>query len=119
MICFFPAIIFKIQSDLLSALLILIIYIIISYRVLNLKRIKYGLSFLQQKLEMSNISILILNIAAITLFSFIIVQSSNALGAGRVAISCIVLSITMFLTIKQSFDLYYKQNLLTKDLEET
>ena len=112
MICFFPAIIFKIQND-------LIIYIIISYRVLNLKRIKYGLSFLQQKLEMSNISILILNIAAITLFSFIIVQSSNALGAGRVAISCIVLSITMFLTIKQSFDLYYKQNLLTKDLEET
>ena len=116
MVCFIPTAILKIENDVINALNILI-YILLVHRVFKIRKLKYGISFLQKKLESKNINIIILNIAAITLFSFFIIQNSSDIGVRQTAIACILLAITMIITIKQSFDLYYQQMLLTKELE--
>ena len=117
MVCFIPTAILKIENDVINALNIILIYILLVHRVFKIRKLKYGISFLQKKLESKNINIIILNIAAITLFSFFIIQNSSDIGVRQTAIACILLAITMIITIKQSFDLYYQQMLLTKELE--
>lgn len=118
-ISFFPIAILKIDNDYLGVILILIMYIILTYEISKLKKIKYGIIFLQKKLENDYFNILILNIGAITIFSLITLQSYSGLGAGRVGTGFSLLAITMFITIKNSIDIYYKQNLLIKELELT
>ena len=119
MIAFFPSIIIKSNNDYIGIIMIIIIYGLLIYSVHKIKRIKYGLTFLQDKLENTYYSILILNIGTMTLFSIIALKEHDFLKLRNSGFLCIILVISMFLTIKQSFDLYYKQNLLVKDLEET
>ena len=54
MLAFFPNIIFYINNDWIRFFIILIIYFIIIYKVFKLKRLKYGLSFLNRKLQDTN-----------------------------------------------------------------
>lgn len=119
MIAFFPSMIFKITNDYLGLVIILFIFTLLIYNIFKIKRLKYGLSFLKSKLGNTNFGIMLLNIVCLTLLSYLVLKGYNDVGSGKLGVICTVLSINMFLTIKQSFDLYYKQNLLVKDLEAT
>lgn len=118
-IAFIPSAIFKIDNDIVLLILIIAIYCLLIYKTYKIKKVKYGFIFLKTKLKESYNSIVILNIASITLFTFVMLQSYNFIDARNIVTSCIIMISIMFFTIKQSFELYYKQRLLAKDLEET
>lgn len=119
MIAFFPSMIIKTTNDYLGLLIILLIYTFLVYKILRIKKLKHGMLFLKKRLEDINFSIMILNIGCLTLFSYSILKGYADKGSGKLGVVCTVISIIMFITIRQSFDLYYKQSLLTRDLEET
>ena len=119
MIAFIPSAIFKIKNDYINLCIIIFLYCIFVTRIFKINKIKNGFIFLKNKLKNSYIFILVLNIGAMTIFAFITLQSYAGLGAGKIGLSVLIVVLSMFLTIKQSFDFYYKQNLLVKDLELT
>ena len=118
-IAFFPNIIFKIENDYISLGIIIFIFCFLIYNVFRLKKIKFGISFLKAKLDNSYFNILITNICVMILFLVVLLQNYGVLGSGKVGVTFVILSVIMFITIKQFLELYYKQNLLIKDLEET
>ena len=119
MIAFIPNAFFKIENDYLAMNIILSIYFILIYYMLRIKKIKNGVIFFQKRLENSFFNIIILNIGVTILSLIIMLQNYQMIRTSKVGVTIITLAIIMFFTIKQSFELYYKQNLLTKDLEET
>jgi len=118
-IAFIPNAILKIKNDYVGLIVIIIIYTIIVYKFLNVKKMKYGFSFIQNKIENSFLKILIMNISVIILLLFILIQDKLFWNMRIPALMICVLAFSMFLSIKQSFDIYYKQKILTKDLEQT
>ena len=118
-IAFFICVFMNIKNDYIVLCVILGLYLILIYRIFKIKKIQYGISFLKKKLDYIYLKILILNISAIVLFLSIMIQNYGILVPKEVGLTFIILSIIMFITIKQSFDLYYKQNLLEKDIKET
>ncbi|MBR0428428.1 MAG: hypothetical protein IJK18_09590 [Clostridia bacterium] len=119
MLTFFPVSIFNIKNDCITLILIIIIYLFLLNKLYKIKKIKNGIIYLQEKLKDNFFSILILNICITILFLIVLLQNYEILKTSKIGITFIAISIIMFFTIKQSFDLYYKQNLLTKDLEQT
>ena len=110
---------YNIQNNYINLLILILFYIFILYSVLKLKRIKNGISFLSGKLKNEYFNILILNISVIILFSFTIFTSSDINFISRIFFMVIIFSAIMFVTIQKSLQLYYKQKMLVKDLEET
>ena len=118
-IAFIPNAIFKIQNDYIGFLIILVNYTLLIYRIFKLKRLKYGISLLNGKLQDSYISYLFFNLCIIILAFAIVLQEIPVLGVRKVGLGLMLLIIVIFITIKESIKLYYKQNLLIKDLEST
>ena len=118
-IAFIPNAIFKIQNDYIGLLIILVIYTVLINRIFKLKRLKYGISLLNGKLQDSYISYLFFNLCIIILAFAIVLQEIPVLGIRKVGLGLMLLIIVIFITIKESIKLYYKQNLLIKDLEST
>lgn len=111
--------IFKIQNDYINVSIMLMIYIILVICFLNRKRFKNGLSFLQQQLKNEYLDMLILNVCCVILFTVAILSNYNQLVSRKLMLAFGVLAIMMFVTIQKSLQLYYKQRMLVKDLEET
>ena len=111
--------VFKIENDYINVLIIIIIYTLLVYIFLKIKRFKKGFAFLQTKLKSEYIDMLILNISCVILFTVVILSNYNQLISKKVIIAFIVFAIMMFITIQKSLQLYYKQKMLVKDLEET
>ena len=64
--------------------------------------------------------LLILNISVVILFSVTIIAKSNVdIVNFIISLEIIIYAILMFITIKKSLQLYYKQKLLVQELEET
>ena len=118
-VSYVPNAILKINNDYMSLMIITIIYFIIILKTSNIKKIKYGFYFLQNKLDNSYIVTIIFNICIIILLVIITIQDKSFWNMRIPALMLFILSISMFFTIKQSIELYYKQNLLVKDLETT
>lgn len=102
----------------INLLIILIIYAINTYLFLKIKRIKNGFLFLKQRLDNEYFDLLILNISIIILFSYIILTGTDSSINKALLLGFIVFSIMMFITIKKSLQLYYKQKLLVQNLKE-
>ena len=111
--------IFKIENDYINVVLLLIIYIILILEFLKIKRFKKGFAFLQNKLKNEYFDILILNISCVILFSITILSNYEFMKSRTLGTGFIVFSIIMIITIQKSLQLYYKQKMLVKDLEET
>ena len=118
-IAFFPTSIFMIKNDFISLCIILCVYCILIYKLFKIKRLKHGIIFLQTKTENSYFNILILNVCIIILFLDVIIQTVPFLEVTKTGTMMLILSIYMFIEVKQSFQLYYKQKQLIKDLEQT
>lgn len=117
---FIPNIILGIQNDIVSLILIYIIHIILLLSLFRIRKFKNGFSFLQKNLGNEYFDILILTISAIVLFVSILASGNYSEDfLSNLYISFIILSIIMFITIQRSLTLYYKHNLLVKDLNDT
>ena len=116
---FFPTIIFNVQNYYINLAYILLIYITLLFLLLKIKKVKYGLAFLQPNIKNDYFDIFILNISVIILFSFIILNNFSLLFTISFSIAFIIFSIIMFITIQKTLTMYYKHKLLVQDLQET
>ena len=111
--------IIKLESIYMNFIVIMIIYTIILSGIFKIKKIKYGINFLIKNRTNKFLDILILNISMIVLFSFMILINLDIQLKRNTFIVVILFSIIMFITIQKSLQLYYKQKLQQKELEET
>ena len=118
-ICFFIFYIFNIQNDYINVIVILTIYIVLILCFMSIKRYKKGFAFLQAQLKNEYLNLLILNISCIILFAVVILSNYEQFLSRELTVALIVISIIMFVIIQKSLQLYYKQRMLVKDLEET
>ena len=115
-----------IKNDYLNLTIMLLIQSFLLFRMLKIKRIKNGISFLNDSRKDRNMSNDFLNIIMLYI-SLVIVFVSVIFSNGEqyvnlseeLSIAFIIFSIIMFLTIKKSIEAYYKQKLLIQDLNET
>ena len=113
-----PIILFSIYNEYIGLILILISYSLLIYIFSKIKRLKHGFSFLQKSIKNEYMDILILDMSIIIMFCIIILSNysreiSRTLGTGF-----IIFSIFMFITIQKSLQLYYKQKLQEREVEE-
>ena len=118
-ISFIPNAIFKIQNDYIGLLIILVNYTLLIYRIFKLKRLKYGISLLNGKLQNSYFSYLFFNLCIMILIFAILLQEISLFYIRNIGEVLTLLVFFVLITIKESIKLYYKQNLLIKDLEST
>lgn len=118
-VLFIPNIIYPIQNDYINLLLMIIIHTFILCKLFKIRKLENGFNFFNQKLKNEYLNVLILNISIAISFSYITFTSFNTKLTGKMFFAFIIFSIIMFITIQQSFQLYYKQKLLIQDLEET
>ena len=109
----------NIQNDYINIMTLFIIYIILILGFSKIKRFKKGFAFLQTKLKNEYFNLLILNISCVILFAVVILSNYEQLLSRKLTMALIILAIMMFVTIQKSLQLYYKQKMLVKDLEET
>lgn len=117
---FIPYKIFNVQNDIINFILIYAIHFIILFSLFKIRRFKDGFSFFQKNLTNEYFDLLILNISAIVLFSSILLSSNYSIDfLTNLTVIFVILAFIMFITIQKSLTLYYKHNLLVKDLNET
>lgn len=114
--------IYAIQSDYINLVIMIIIHTILLYKISKIKRIKEGISFLNRNSKNNDyLDILMLNVSIIISFSSVIIAHPdvNVITSRSLIISICIFAIIMFITIQKSIQLYYKQKLIIKDLEDT
>ena len=120
---YIPGIILRINNindNYIDFIILTIVYIIVIYLFLKIKKFKNGFGFLQKKSKDSYFDFIILNVSIITLFLVTIVSSNYIKYViENFGVLFIIFSIIMFITIQKSLKLYYKQKMLIKDLTET
>ena len=117
-ISFIPNILININNNFISLIIIVLIYSILEFTFLKTKRFKKGFSFLNNKLKNESADMLILNISIIILFSIIMLSNYEKYIVRNFWLSFIIFSIIMFITIQKSLQLYYKQQLQQREIEE-
>ena len=111
--------IFNIQNDYINVIVMIAIYLLLIMAFSKIKRFKRGFAFLQAKLKSEYFDILSLNISTVILFTIIIAANYKENITINLLLGFVVFSTLMFATIQKSLQLYYKQKMLVKDLEET
>lgn len=118
-ISFIPNVLLNIKNDYISFIIIALIDILIIYLFFKGRKIKKGIVFLKDKLKEEYFNNIILNISIMILFLIVIIINYDGLIIDRMFGRLVIFSIMMFITIKKSLQLYYKQRLVIQDLEET
>lgn len=108
-----------IQNDTINLILIYIINFILLFSMFKIKRLKNGFTFIKKNLSNEYFDILILNISVVILFSAIIFSHYDILLTTSLFIGLFIFAIIMFITIQKSLTLYYKHNLLVKEINDT
>lgn len=112
--------IFGIYNEYIRLIVITISEIVILANIFKVKKFKYGIAILQKSIKDEYMDLLILNISVVILFSVTIIAKSNVdIVNFIISLEIIIYAILMFITIKKSLQLYYKQKLLVQELEET
>ena len=107
-------------NDYITLIFIITIYYFVEQKLLfKTKKLKKGIIFLNRNKNNDYLDILILNISATISLAFIILSNRGIELKIAIFIYIIIFSIIMFITIQKSLQLYYKQKMLVKDLEET
>lgn len=118
-ISFIPYKFLGVKNDIINLILIYTIHFISLSFIFNIKRFRNGFAFFKKNLSNEYFDLFILDISTIVLFSSILFNSNSIIFLSNLCISFIILGIVMFITIRKSLTLYYKHNLLVKDLNET
>ena len=112
-------VILNINNELIDLLIIFIIYLLIIKRLVNINRVKNGITILKRNKENEYFNMIILNISWVIILFTIFISEYKKGVTEKFGVGLIVSSILMFITIQKSLQLYYKQKMLVKDLEET
>ena len=118
LVIFAISIIFKVDNDYINLVMIILFHILGIYAIFKIKRLKYGITFLQKRKENEYIEILILNISTIILVLTTLFLSSNIIVVMEIMPYFAICVIIMLITIQKTLQLYYRQKLLVKELEE-
>lgn len=111
-------ILFDIKFQTIDLLLELIIEAVFLKYIMNLKRIKNGLSFLKDPIGSEYFSLMLMEISSIVIFTYCIVVNSNHEFSWNILGMFLVLSMIMVIIIQRTITLYYKQKLLAQNIEE-
>lgn len=119
-LCFFPNLIIKNHNEIFNYFNIILFYVLILRLFFKIKRFKNGISFFSNTTYQEFINMLILNIGSIVLFSCSLFSFSNStIDLLKQFFPVVILfAFIMFITIKKSITLYYKHNLLEKELND-
>lgn len=98
---------------------IILFYTIFVYSFFKIRKFRYGFIFLQKNFKNEYFDMVILNISLIIMFLLILMSNYNELKSRGNMIALIMLIIFMCIIVQKSLQLYYKQKMLVKDLEET
>ena len=109
----------KVENEFFNFIFITLIHIIILKQFLKIKRISKGIIFLNKNKNNEYLNLLILNVSIIILFTIVMLVNYQKKYTLNLVFILIIFSIIMFITIQKSLQLYYKQKMLAKDLEET
>ena len=115
---FLPNVIMNIDNDFISLFIIILIYSILIYLFCRIKKFKRGFTFLKQKLANEYTDIIVLNISIIILFCVIFLEDYTKIITGKIGFGTLIFAIIMFITIQKSLQLYYKQQLQQREIEE-
>lgn len=118
MISGIPGVLFRVYNFNISLVIIITIYLLLLFFIMKSKRIKYGFSFLTSKSKNDYFDFVMISLSVIILFLIVVLKNNNFLITEQMGIFVIMFAIIMFITIKKSFQVYYKQKLLMKQLEE-
>lgn len=113
-----PNIIFHTQNRIIAIIGICITYLVIYLLFINNRRLKNGIISFSNPENYEQFDMIILNISTTILFFIELFRSCKETLTWKVGCNIVILSIIMFITIKKSFQVYYKQKLLMKQLEE-
>ena len=99
---------------------IVIIYFIIFKMVCRIPRLKRGIRFLKENEQNEYLGLLILNISTVLIFSLAIFSNGeiDVIILRTLFIYVLILITIMFITIQKSLQLYYKQKLQEREVEE-
>lgn len=111
--------IINLKNKSIAVIYVLIIYSICIYNFSKIKKFRRGFTFLQNDLTKDYISMSNLNISTIIIIAIVMLRDSAKADITKKVIFLFLIIIVMSITIKKSFELYYKQKLLIKDLDET
>ena len=109
---------FNITNEYIAFIAILFIFVILFSLLYNIKRLKNGVTFFKNNENNEYLGLLILNIGATVFFSIIIISNMKISVKRSLFIYIIIFSIIMFITIQKSLQLYYKQKLQEREVEE-
>ena len=117
---FFINMLYLIKNDFINLLIILIFDFTILYFLFKISRIKNGIIFLRENFKNEYLDILVLNISIMILLAFsMFTNDGYKLIGNSIFFLLVFLVFIMFITIQKSLQMYYKQRMLVKDLEET
>ena len=109
----------NVENKFIIMFLVISIYAVVCFLISKVRRLKDGISFIKKYQENEYFGVSILNISLILIF-IISIWSNLEIGTKKSVFLYIILySIMMVITIQKSLQLYYKQKMLVKDLEET
>ena len=106
------------NNDCVILIIILLIYSLLLKMICKLKRFDKGITFLKKNENNEYFGVLILNISSSLFFAFIIISNLNMNIIKALFVYIVIFSIIMFITIQKSLQLYYKQKLQEREVEE-
>ena len=109
----------NIENKYINLFLITVIQFIILVLFWRIKRIRNGITFLKKWKNDEYINLLLLNISSAILFLIVIISNYQEGITSKFGVMLIIFAIVMFITIWKSLQLYYKQQMLEKVLEQT
>lgn len=116
---FFANFLIEVNNNWINFGLICLGQIILLKLIFKIKKFKYGIFNIQNKTRNEYLDVLLLNISITILFVILIIVNTDVVFVLDAIFVIIVSIFIMFITIKKSLQLYYKQKLLIQDLEET
>lgn len=108
---------FHVNNRIINLILVLLIEMIILIKIVNIKRFKYGISFLQNE-NNEYLNLIMINISAIVIFVYYLFDNYYGNLTKQLLICLVLLAIIMFIVIQKTLTLYYKQKLLHQTIED-
>lgn len=109
----------NVNNDYINLIIIIVIYLLLTYVLFKIKKFKYGFYFLRDENLNEHFEILILNISIILILLFIVLTNFEMNLKRSTFFAIISISVIMFINIHKLIQLNYKQKLLIQDLTET
>lgn len=109
----------SISSDIINFGMIILLQSVMLWLILKSKRLKYGIISLQNNINNDYVELIILSISIGILYMGMIIYDMQAFVVKDIICIFAIFAALMFITIQKSLQLYYKQKMLIKELNET